>query len=391
VSKKDNEILRLQSQLRDREFEIAMLRETAEAISGELDLQKVFQIVADHARKLILAETILIPVLNDELSHYTYRAGCGKNSKDIVGQTLSLDEGLCGWVFRHRRPWWQSAMNELAEKEKNRWEAEASSLILVPLVSKGLIFGGIAGINKIGRSDFTQRDLDLLELFALQVSFAVRNVELFDQLHQLKEHADTSQQALQAMNRELERRVAQRTTALVDAVKELEHLALLDTLTNLPNRSLLEDRLQQGMHLAKREQKSLSLLFIDLNHFQDVNSQYGRDAGDQVLKQVALRLKQVLRQSDTAGRLGADEFALVLPSTDEAGALKVAERLLKAMEPSIQVKNQSHKVSCRIGIAVYPKHGEDLAGLSRNADYAVLAAKQSPLGYSVFAPDTKTH
>ena len=384
--KKESQIFLLESQLRDREFEIAMLRETAEAVSGELDLGKVFQVVADHARKLILAETVLIPVLDEKQAQYTYRAGCGKNADEIVGASLSLDIGVCGWVWRHKRPWWHGVLDELEGEERNRWEKEAGSIILVPLMGKRHFLGGIAGINKIGGKDFTRRDLDLLTLFAHQVSFAIENAELFDQLNRSKQQAEEYQRELQAFNTELERRVAQRTTALADAVKELEHLALHDMLTDLPNRSLVEDRLQQGIHIAKREKKVIALMMIDLNRFKEVNDKHGHDVGDSLLKQVAMRLRRVLRQSDTAGRLGGDEFAIVLPSTDAAGAMKVAEKLLKVMEPPFKVGDYTLNSACSIGIAVYPQHGEAVASLFRGADVAMYAAKRSGRGYAVYRP-----
>lgn len=381
----------LESQLRDREFEIAMLRETAEAISGELDLEKVLQVVADHARKLILAETVLVPVLDEKQAQYTYRAGCGKNADEIVGESLPLDTGVCGWVWRHKRPWWHGVLDELDEEERNRWEKEAGSIILVPLVGKRHFLGGIAGLNKIGGKDFARRDLDLLTLFAHQVSFAIENAELFAQLSGSKRQAEEYQRELQALNAELERRVAHRTTALADAVKELEHLALHDMLTNLPNRSLVEDRLQQGIHLAKRENKVISLMMIDLDRFKEVNDRHGHDVGDGLLKQVALRLRRVLRQSDTAGRLGGDEFAIVLPSTDATGAVKVAEKLMKVMEPSFKVGDHALRSTCSIGIAVYPQDGEDVAGLCHSADIAMHAAKCSASGFVVHRPgDEKT-
>ena len=385
--KKENQIFLLESQLRDREFEIAMLRETAEAISGELELEKVFQVVADHARKLILAETVLIPVLDQKLNQYTYRAGCGKNADEIVGQSLPLDLGVCGWVWRHKRPWWRGVLEELDEEERNRWEKEAGSLILVPLVGKRNFLGGIAGINKIGSKDFTRRDLDLLLLFAHQVSFAIENAELFDQLNKSKQESEEYQRELQALNTELERRVAQRTSALVDAVKELEHLAMHDMLTDLPNRSLVEDRLQQGILIAKRENKTLSLIMVDLNQFKQVNDRYGHDVGDNLLKQVALRLRRVLRQSDTAGRLGGDEFAIVLPSTDTDGAVKVAEKLLKVMEPAFKVGDTVISGACSIGIASYPEHGQDVVSLCKSADMAMYAAKRAQIGYAIYRPE----
>ena len=385
--KKENQIFLLESQLRDREFEIAMLRETAEAISGELDLEKVLQVVADHARKLILAETVLIPVLDEKQTQYTYRAGCGKDADEIVGQSLPLDTGVCGWVWRHQRPWWRGVLEELDEEERNRWEKQAGNIILVPLIGKRHFLGGIAGLNKIGGKDFSRRDLDLLTLFAHQVSFAIENAELFAELSGSKRQAEEYQRELQALNTELERRVAHRTIALADAVKELEHLALHDMLTNLPNRSLVEDRLQQGIHIAKREKKVISLMTIDLNRFKEVNDKHGHDVGDSLLKQVALRLCRVLRQSDTAGRLGGDEFAIVLPSTDVAGATKVAEKLLKVMQPDFMIGDHALSCACSIGIAAYPQHGEDVAGLCRSADVAMNAAKHGACSYAVYHPE----
>lgn len=384
--KKQSQIFLLESQLRDREFEIAMLREIAEAVSGELDQEKVFQVVADHARKLILAETVLIPVLDEKQTQYTYRAGCGRNADEIVGQSLPRDVGVCSWVWRHKRPWWHGVLDELEAEERNRWEKEAGSIILVPLIGKRHFLGGIAGLNKIGGGDFTRRDLDLLTLFAHQVSYAIENAELFEQLSRSKQQAEDYQRELQILNAELERRVAQRTTALADAVKELEHLALHDMLTDLPNRSLVEDRLLQAIHIAKREKKVVAFLMIDLNRFKEINDRHGHEAGDSLLKQVALRLRRVLRQSDTAGRLGGDEFAIVLPSTDAAGAMKVAEKLLKVMEPPFKLGEPAVSCACSIGIAVYPQHGEDVAGLCRSADVAMNAAKRSARGYAVYRP-----
>ncbi len=383
----EKQIFLLESELRDREIEISLLKETADAINSELDLQKVFQLAVEHARNLIMAETVLLPLLDDNGTEYTYQAGCGKNADEIVGQSLPMDIGVCGWVWRHKRAWWHGVLDELNETERNKWEKEAGSILLVPLVGKRHFLGGLAGINKIGGGDFTKRDLHLLSLFANQVSFAIENAALFDQLNKATKQTETYQHDMQALNDELERRVAHRTSALADAVKELEYLALHDMLTDLPNRSLVEDRLQQGILIARREKKPLTFMMIDLNQFKEVNDRHGHDVGDSLLKQVALRLRRDLRQSDTAGRLGGDEFALVLPFTDEAGARKVAEKLIKVLEPAFRVGDNTLKCACSIGIAAYPQHGEEVAVLCKSADVAMYESKRRKIGYSVYRPE----
>ena len=385
----EKRIYLLEGELHDREIEISLLKEAAEKLTSELDLEKVFQLAVERARKLIMAETVLLPLLNENGTHYTYRAGRGKSAEEIVGETLPLEFGICGWVWRHKRAWWHGALGELEAAERTRWEREAASVILVPLFGKRQFLGGLAGINKIGGGDFTQRDLDLLTHFSHQVSFAIENATLFEQLNKAKVQAEEYQHELQLLNAELERRVAQRTSALADAVKELEHLALHDLLTDLPNRSLVEDRLQQGILIARREKKLLSIIMIDLIQFKNVNDKHGHDAGDQLLRQVALRLRKVLRQSDTAGRLGGDQFALVLPSTDAAGAVKVAEKLLKVMGPAFKVGDKTISVISSLGIAVYPEHGEDVASLCHSAEAAKREAKSGKTGYCVHSPGAK--
>lgn len=118
----------LQIRLRQREAEIEMLREVSDVIGGTYSLQKVFDLVADRARNLIDAETVTIPILTPDQSTYTYRAAVGEHADELISATLPLEIGVCGWVFRHRRPWWRGMLNQLDEHERNRWEKEVYSL-----------------------------------------------------------------------------------------------------------------------------------------------------------------------------------------------------------------------------------------------------------------------
>ncbi|HEX8916923.1 MAG TPA: EAL domain-containing protein, partial [Chloroflexota bacterium] len=171
----------------------------------------------------------------------------------------------------------------------------------------------------------------------------------------------------------------------------LTYQALHDSLTDLPNRTLLRDRLEQAVLVARRHSLVLALLFMDLDRFKEVNDTLGHHSGDLLLQHVAARLRSALRESDTVARLGGDEFALLLPATDEAGAVQTAERALEVLVQPFILDGQSFEVSGSIGISLYPDHGDDAATLMRRADVAMYAAKRSESGYALYSPDQDEH
>jgi diguanylate cyclase (GGDEF)-like protein/PAS domain S-box-containing protein len=178
----DQLVIKLREELYDRDQQIALFKEVVAAVRERLDLETIFRMVAAFAQGLIKAETVLIPVLDENCSTYTYRAGCGLHAEEIVGESLDLSMGICGWVWKHQRPWWRGVLKELSTEERNQWEKEVGSVILVPLVGSNHFLGGIAGINKIGGGDFDQHDLDLLTLLASQIATAIDNNNLIVQL-----------------------------------------------------------------------------------------------------------------------------------------------------------------------------------------------------------------
>lgn len=168
----------------------------------------------------------------------------------------------------------------------------------------------------------------------------------------------------------------------------IEYLANFDELTGLPNRRLLADHLQYAISLAKRGDGHLAVMFIDLDRFKEINDTLGHSAGDAFLIEVGARLNTVLRESDTASRLGGDEFILLLPDTDAQAAAHIAEQLLEAIALPYQVENYTVIVTASIGIAIYPHDGESLESLLRGADTAMYRAKaDSPSGYRFFTPE----
>jgi diguanylate cyclase (GGDEF)-like protein/PAS domain S-box-containing protein len=169
--------------------------------------------------------------------------------------------------------------------------------------------------------------------------------------------------------------------------ERLRHQALHDSLTDLPNRTLLLDRLQQAVLATGRDQSSTALLLLDLDHFKEINDAFGHQYGDICLQQISTRLQGTLRESDTVARLGGDEFAVLLPSTDEQGAILAADKVLSALSAPLTLFEQSFVVGVSIGIVLCPRHGRDAFTLLQRADIAMYGAKRTHSSYAIYASE----
>ena len=168
-------------------------------------------------------------------------------------------------------------------------------------------------------------------------------------------------------------------TTRKEAEQKLYHLAHYDPLTKLPNRTLLQDRLQQAIVLAEREHKSvLGLLFIDLDRFKYVNDAHGHMIGDLLLQEVAERLKACVRSSDTVSRLGGDEFVVLLPHLDSSeAAATVAQHIIHSLAQPFILQGNVIKIGSSIGISLYPDNGLDVDNLMKAADAAMYTVKEA--------------
>jgi diguanylate cyclase (GGDEF)-like protein/PAS domain S-box-containing protein len=158
----------------------------------------------------------------------------------------------------------------------------------------------------------------------------------------------------------------------------LQYIAHHDPLTDLPNRELFHDRLQTALSRARRNKERLAVLYIDLDGFKQVNDGYGHAVGDLLLQEVAQRIRRCLRESDTVGRIGGDEFVVLLNNITlpEHGAV-VAEKIRAILERPFELAGQRLHISSSIGVAVCPEHGDDNKQLIRHADEAMYAAKKN--------------
>ncbi|WP_139249352.1 diguanylate cyclase domain-containing protein [Malonomonas rubra] len=174
--------------------------------------------------------------------------------------------------------------------------------------------------------------------------------------------------------------------------KRLHHLAHHDALTNLPNRLLFEDRMKQALSKAKRSRKQVALFFIDLDHFKEINDNFGHDHGDLVLIDVAQRLANTVRESDTVARLGGDEFLVLLEDIDNVQLVEVmAERICEALTHEMERDTYRQKLSASIGISIFPEDGSTGHELLKTADKAMYQAKGKGRANYQFASTPQAH
>ena len=173
------------------------------------------------------------------------------------------------------------------------------------------------------------------------------------------------------------------------AEADIHQLAFYDPLTNLPNRRLLLDRLQQAMAVSMRSGRHGALLFLDLDYFKNVNDGLGHHAGDELLKAVAKRITSCLRDVDTVSRMGGDEFTVILESIPHIdNATIVAEKIIDVMQEPFQVDGHEIHMTISIGITIYPMDDKDLTNLLKDADQAMYRAKQSGRNnFQIFGAD----
>lgn len=167
-------------------------------------------------------------------------------------------------------------------------------------------------------------------------------------------------------------------TARINETKRLEHLAHYDQLTQLPNRYLFFDRAEQLIRQSKRYKRKFALLFVDLDKFKQINDTRGHAFGDQVLVEVALRLKQLVRDADTVARIGGDEFVLLLENiSNRDDAMTMVANLINGFKEKFIIHGQALEIDCSIGVAIYPDECTTIDALLGSADTAMYNVKRA--------------
>ncbi|MFO8154966.1 MAG: diguanylate cyclase domain-containing protein [Pseudomonadota bacterium] len=195
-----------------------------------------------------------------------------------------------------------------------------------------------------------------------------------------------AEERLQRFNQELEARVEERTRELAEANEQLGHLATHDPLTGLPNRTLFSEQLGNRLRQAVRHHRRLALLFLDLDGFKAVNDEYGHAVGDKLLQELAVRMRDSIRDEDVLARVGGDEFTVIVGELKQAeNATRIAEKLVTTVNEPFHIDGCECRIGTSIGISLYPEHAADPDQLLSMADDAMYAAKAAGKNAYLFA------
>ena len=238
------------------------------------------------------------------------------------------------------------------------------------------------------------RDEDVVQALSLGANdYIMKPVDLPVLRARIRNHLSLKQaeDELRKAREELEQRIEERTTSLLETNKALvneiserkqaeERIRLLayhDELTGLPNVRLGKDRVANAIALARRNKTTVALLYLDLDDFKEINDSHGHSIGDQVLIKTAERMTHCVRETDTVARIGGDEFIIVLNQAGEKTAIiKSVEKIITTLTGSLRISGQDLYISVSIGIALYPDHGQTPDDLIKNADEAMYLVKR---------------
>lgn len=224
-------------------------------------------------------------------------------------------------------------------------------------------------LKEIDFSNVT-RTKESLMLFVLSVFLFLIGIYYFLYNKKQKEY-------IQEMNMHLEKKVQTRNQALIKQSKKLEHISQYDSLTKLPNRALLLNKLKKSIEKAKENAHGVTILFLDLDRFKEINDTYSHEVGDVLLKKISDKLKALIDESDTIARFGGDEFTIILNNASETKTMELITNITDAMHDAISVDNLKLHTTFSIGISTFPQDGDSADILLRNADTAMYEAKSS--------------
>ncbi|NJD56495.1 MAG: sensor domain-containing diguanylate cyclase [Nitrospirae bacterium] len=323
--------------------ELDFFEEVNRTLTSSLELGAVLRTIMKKTKTLVQAEACSILLIDEETGDLVFEKTTGKKEtkKKIRRERLKIGEGIAGWVAREHVPVIVPDVSKdprFNPRIDMETDFKTKSIMCVPIQNKGNILGVLEIVNKTNNEPFTKDDLALILRIVDHAAIAIERSSLY---------------------------------------QKMAEMSVTDDLTKLFNTRYLNRTLEIELTRATRHHTSLSLIFMDVDHFKNINDNYGHLVGSKLLVEMGQLLLKSLRTVDIVARYGGDEFVMVLPQTSPKNALQIAERIRRSIEHNVFMKKDgySFKVTASFGVASYPESAKSKDELMKLADEAMYRVK----------------
>ncbi|MEW6215598.1 MAG: sensor domain-containing diguanylate cyclase, partial [Nitrospirota bacterium] len=322
--------------------ELNFYKEVSRTLTSSLELNDILNTIMKKAKEMTNAEAWSVFLVDQETGEMVFRRTEGrKKTKEMQRFRLKVGEGISGWVAQKGIPVVipdVSRDERFSEKIDRAIRFKTKSVMCVPIKSRGQVLGVLEVVNKTTGEPFTNEDLDLLIRLVDQAAIALERASLY---------------------------------------QKMAELVITDDLTKLFNTRYLNRTIEMELLRSSRYRTSVSLIFMDIDYFKNINDRHGHLVGSKVLVEMGQLLIKNLRAVDIVARYGGDEFVIILPHTPPDAAVQIAERIRKAIERNAFLKKEGYslKITASFGIASYPESAKSKEELIRLADEAMYRVK----------------
>lgn len=321
--------------------QLTALTEIGKRLTHNLALGDVLSSIMEQVGIVLSCRNWSLLLMEPDGRQLRFELAVGDGSEKLRGLVVDIDKGIAGWCARERRPLFVPDVSQdhrFAPEYDELIAFRTSSILAAPLCCRDRVLGVMELVAGPDERAFTEADLAILNTFADFAAIAIDNAKNYEQV---------------------------------------QELTIADDVTRLFNARMLTRVLPLELARAQRYSKPLAVLFLDLDHFKQVNDSYGHHAGSRLLFELGEVIKQAVRRADVPVRFGGDEFVIILPETDREGAKQFAERLRRRINETHFLGEMDLDVvqTASFGVAIYPHDGDSQQTLLRAADAAMYRAK----------------